>query len=132
MAHWAAACIGLPWDATGDGPERFHCWAFVRHVQALHYGRLLPAIPNPLDLLAQARAFQAHPERARWARVELPGDGDCVLMRRSRMSVHVGVWIAIDGGGVLHCAQTSGVVFQRPAALELNGWRIDGYFRFRG
>eukprot|EP01036_Dinobryon_divergens_P017800 gene17800-24206_t len=33
-------------------------------------------------------------------------------MRQSRFCVHVGVWLAADGGGVLHCVQDSGVVFQ--------------------
>jgi cell wall-associated NlpC family hydrolase len=132
MTHWAAAYIGTPWSATGEGPESYHCWAFVRHVQAVRFGRTLPAIPNPEDLLAQARVFRAHPERARWRRVERPEEGDCVLLRRARYPVHVGVWIAIDGGGVLHCSQDSGVVFQRPPALGLNGWIIEGVYRFAG
>lgn len=37
-----------------------------------------------------------------------------------------------DGGGVLHCAQASGVVFQRPEALSLNGWTVEGVYRFAG
>ena len=132
MSHWAVRYIGVPWSATGQGPESYHCWAFVRHVQAAQFGRGLPAIPNPEDLLAQARAFSAHPERTRWRRVSQPEEGDCVLLRRARYPVHVGIWVAVDGGGVLHCAQDSGVVFQRPAALALNGWMVDGYFRSIG
>lgn len=132
MTHWAVAYIGTPWSATGEGPESYHCWAFVRHVQAGRFGRDLPAIPNPLDLLAQARAFHDHPERARWRRVAEPVEGDCVLLRRARYPVHVGVWVAADGGGVLHCAQGAGVVFQRPEALDLNGWTVEGVYRFAG
>lgn len=127
--HWASIYIGLPYSATGEGPGAFHCWAFVRHVQAEHFGRALPPIPNPEDVLAMARAFRDHAERRNWLLVGDPAEGDCVLMRRARYPVHVGVWIGADGGGVLHCAQPDGVVYQRPEVLALNGWQVEGFYR---
>lgn len=131
--HWANAYIGLAWSKDGEGPQAYHCWAFVRLVQAREFGRDLPSIPNPGDLLPLARAFRDHAERARWARVEAPVEGDCVLLRGGRHPIHVGVW-AGDAvrGGVLHCAEASGVVYQRRDALAANGWRIEGYYRFVG
>ncbi|CDK97874.1 conserved protein of unknown function [Magnetospirillum gryphiswaldense MSR-1 v2] len=128
--HWAAAMIGLPWSPHGRGPDLFNCWEFVRMVQAQHFGRGLPDIANPEDTLAMGRIFRDHPERRRWVKVDVPQEGDCVLLRRSRHPIHVGVWLALDGGGVLHCAEDSGVVFQRPDALRLNGWAIEGFYRF--
>ena len=130
--HWATEYIGLPWSADGEGPRHFHCWSFVRHIQAAHYSRALPAIDNPHDLIAQARTFKNHPERARWSSAPTPQDGDCVLLRRSRVPVHIGVWLDVDGGGVLHCAQGPGVVFQRLPALENIGWQVSGFYRFTG
>lgn len=142
MSHWAAPYIGLAWEADGEGPEAFNCWAFVRFVQRRHFGRELPDIPNPHDLLAMARAFRDHPERRHWVLVGTPAEGDCALMRQARYPIHVGVWIEADGGlppeargaqgGVLHCVQGSGVVFQRLDALGLHGWRIEGFYRFQG
>ncbi|CAA7620624.1 NlpC/P60 family protein [Magnetospirillum sp. SS-4] len=128
--HWAAATIGLPWSPHGRGPDRFNCWEFVRTVQDRHFGRVLPDIANPEDTLAMGRIFRDHPERRRWVRVMDPVEGDCVLLRRSRHPIHVGVWIDVDDGGVLHCAEESGVVFQRPDALRLNGWAVEGFYRF--
>lgn len=32
----------------------------------------------------------------------------------------------------MHCAETAGVVYQRPDALAGNGWKIEGYYRFSG
>ena len=131
--HWAAQYIGLPWSRDGEGPESYHCWAFVRMVQARQFGRALPAIPNPGDLLPLARAFRDHAERARWPRVETPAEGYCVLLRCARYPVHVGVWVgAAATGGELHRAEGAGVVYQRPAALAANGWRIEGFYRFAG
>ncbi|OAN45860.1 NlpC/P60 family protein [Magnetospirillum moscoviense] len=141
--HWAIALIGLPWSvhggeaaneriavSGGSGPDSFNCWEFVRMVQARHFGRLLPEIGNPEDMLVMGRTFRDHPERQRWAKVPDPMEGDCVLLRRSRHPIHVGIWLDVDGGGVLHCAQDAGVVFQRPDALSLNGWAIEGFYRF--
>lgn len=128
--HWASEYIGLPWSATGEGPDTFHCWSFVRHVQDRRFGRALPSIPYEQDIADLLRAFRDHPERRRWQAVEAPAEGDCVLMRQARYPIHVGLWLGVDGGGVLHCSRDSGVVFQRPHALSLNGWKIEGYYRF--
>lgn len=143
--HWAAEYIGLPWSATGDGPARgeegrspdgetkgFHCWALVRHVQEHRFGRNLPIIPNPEDLLSIARHFRDHPERQRWELVEVPEEGDCVLMRQARYPVHVGVWLDVDGGRVLHVVHDKGVVAQTRDSLAAHGWRIEGFYRFVG
>ncbi|CAA6605818.1 conserved hypothetical protein [Rhodospirillaceae bacterium LM-1] len=130
--HWANSYIGLPWQADGDGPDCFHCWALVRHVQKERFGRDLPAIPNPEVLLMIARHFRDHPERQRWQLVEAPQEGDCVLMRQARYPVHVGVWLDVDGGKVLHAIQGMGVVAQSLPSLAAHGWRIEGFYRFIG
>jgi hypothetical protein len=127
--HWASHYIGLPWTAHGAGPDAFNCWSFVRMVQERHFGRSLPEIPNPEDLMEMARAFRDHPERRHWALTSDPSDGDCVLLRQARFPIHVGVWLAVDGGGVLHCSRDSGVVYQRPSALLINGWKFHGLYR---
>ena len=130
MTHWAEHYIGIPWSATGEGPDSYHCWSFVRHIQEGHFGRTLPGIPNPEDILSIARGFRDHPERRRWDLVKIAIEGDCVLMRQARYPIHVGVWLDVDGGGVLHCSQEAGVAFQKPESLSLNGWRVEGYYRF--
>jgi cell wall-associated NlpC family hydrolase len=132
--HWACRYIGLPWSATGEGPDTFNCWSFVRHVQARHFGREIPVIPGSADLRALAREFRDHQERRHWREVALSEalPGDAVLLRQARYPIHVGIWLAVDGGGVLHCSRDSGVVYQRPGALLANGWKIDGIYRHRG
>ncbi|OHC76316.1 MAG: hypothetical protein A3G18_05375 [Rhodospirillales bacterium RIFCSPLOWO2_12_FULL_58_28] len=132
MSHWAAAYIGLPWATDGEGPDSFHCWALVRHVQRERFGRDLPAVPNPDALLAIARGFRDHQERQRWDLVDHPVEGDGVLMRQARYPVHAGVWIAVDGGRVLHVVRDKGVVAQSLSSLAVHGWRIEGFYRFIG
>jgi len=95
----------------------------------------LPEIPvDATNLRAVLKGFQSHPERERWEVVAHPHDrfeGDAVLMRQSRYPVHVGVWLGADGGGVLHCMQGAGVVFQRIEHLRLHGWQVEGIYRFK-
>ena len=138
--HWAHTYIGVPWTPEGGAassagalPASFNCWTFVRHVQGAHFGRTLPEIPVAGDDVAGlARAFRDSPERGRWLRVDAPAEGDCVLLRQARYPIHVGVWIAADGGGVLHCIKGPGVVFQKPKDVVAHGWRIEGFYRFAG
>jgi cell wall-associated NlpC family hydrolase len=124
--------IGLPWIAGARGPEAYDCWGLFLAVQGDHFGRDLPEIPvDALDLRAVLDAFTAHPERQRWQSVRAAEEGDAVLMRQSRYPVHIGVWLDIDGGGVLHAVRHSGVVFQTLAALDAHGWHVDSVMRFK-
>lgn len=124
--------IGLPWVAGARGPEAYDCWGLFLAVQRQHFGLDLPEIPvDALDLRAVLDAFTAHPERQRWQPMSAAEEGDAVLMRQSRYPVHIGVWLDIDGGGLLHAVRHAGVVFQSLAALEAHGWRIEGHYRFK-
>ena len=128
--HWAEELIGRPYRTGGQGPDAFDCWGLVRWVIAQRFGRELPAILVELDdLRAVLLAFRDHPERQRWTAVQEPDEGDCVLLRQSRHPIHVGVWLGVDGGGVLHAVEGNGVVFQRVRDLLASSWRIEGFYR---
>ena len=70
----------------------------------------------------------AHHEHANWVQ-RLTGnglisasDGALVLMARSQRAAHIGVWLQPEQG-VIHCDQTSGVMFEDAATLRASGWR---------
>ena len=131
--HWAEHLIGRPWAAGGRGPDAFDCWGLVRWCWREHFAIEVPEIPvDAADLRAVLTGFRDHPERRRWQAVEHAREGDAVLMRQSRHPVHVGLWLAVDGGGVLHAGRDIGVVFQIPVDLSAHGWRIEGTYRFIG
>ena len=97
------------------------------------YGRDLTIIPVQENNLRQLiKTIDAHPERAHWDVVYKPIEGDIALMRQSRHPIHVGIWLDIDGGGMLHCMQGAGVVFQNLHSLALTGWKIENYYRYIG
>lgn len=125
MTHWAANYIGDPW-VSGE----HDCWGFVRRVYREQFGISVPVIDvDALDLRANVRAFERDPERAHWIGVALYADGDAVLMSHNHQAHHVGLWCDVDGGGMLHAVEGSGVIFSSRQALALAGWNIVGGYR---
>lgn len=123
--HWAAGYVGEPWIN-----HHHDCWAFFRRVQIERFGLDLPEIDvDACAPLACRRAFASHDERDAWLSVEVPAEGDAVLMGKNKRPAHVGVWIEADGGAVLHCVEGAGVVVQNRPALRLSGWQVLGFYR---
>lgn len=132
VTHFANKYIGRPWVAGAQGPDSFDCWGFVCYVLKHEYGHDVPQVNVNAECLRDVLhtfrtdlAFQAFKE------VEKPQDSDVVLMRQSKNPVHAGLWLDIDGGGVLHCVRDSGVVFQNVHSLNTCGWYLDSYYRVK-
>ena len=131
--HWASNYIGKPWKSSCDGPDVFDCWGLVVDIYRRQYKKTLEIIPvQENNLKALILTIDKHPERHRWELVFIPQEGDVALLRQNRYPIHVGLWVDVDGGGVLHCIQGAGVVFQSLQALELIGWKVDAYYTYKG
>lgn len=125
MTHWASTYIGAPWVAG-----EHDCWAFCRRVWAERFGLNVPAVDvDAHNLRAITRAISYHPERLLWVAVDTPAEGDAVLMAHNRFPAHVGIWVDADGGGVLHCEESRGVIFTTRAQLAVGGWTRLAYYR---
>lgn len=128
--HWAFQYIGLPWVNGAQGPNSFDCWSFLRFIQEKHYGINVPIIDVDADNWRQVvKNFTHNEERQHWVAAVVPKDGDAVLMRHSKYPSHVGVWLDVDGGGVLHCVRGEGVVFTSMTALKFAGWGKIEFYR---
>ena len=130
-AHWAEHYIGDPW-IKGE----HECGHFFVRVQAERFGNPVQLIDaDACSLLSCARALDGtHPAFLMWPLIsegDLPREGDCVQMSHSRRPHHIGVWVDVDGGGVLHCVEGLGVVFSTRQSLRLNGWNITAIRRRR-
>lgn len=123
-----AGYIGTPWVAGAQGPQAYDCMGFFRMVQARHFGIAVPSIIAPCydDPAALASLFGAHTERAHWARIDQPEHGCAVIVHRP---MHIGTWLSIDGGGVLHCVRGAGVVFTSDSAWPVSGFGRREFFR---
>lgn len=124
MSHWAATYIGQPWVAGAND-----CWSFARRVWRERFGIVVPAVDvdaNNRLLCARAFADHGHEERQNWRQVDVPQDGDAVLMAAGRRPSHVGVWV---NGGILHCIMGAGVIWSSLSALANIGMKTTGYYR---
>lgn len=132
MTHWATAFIGLPWRYGAQGPDEFDCWGFFRHVQSTQFNIDAPLISYEQDWRDSAKQLDDHAERDNWIQVQQPQEGDAVLMGRSRLPVHIGIWIEANGTqGVLHCLERVGVHFTPARSLRAEGWGHLSYYRHK-
>lgn len=115
MTHWVNQYIGLPYSS-------FNCWELVRHIMREHYGRDIPAVVLPIqDVKGVAD---------QWQLVTEPRDGDGVLMRNGK-APHVGVFVDVDGGKVLHSMRKTGVVISTFSQLDAVGLGFRKFYRYK-
>ena len=132
MPHFANKYIGCLWVAGAQGPDSFDCWGFVRYVLKHEYGYDVPRVNvNPECLRDVLVAFRTDLAFQAFVEVPFPRVGDVVLMRQAKNPVHCGLWLDIDGGGVLHCVRESGVVFQNIRSLNVSGWYLHSFYRVK-
>jgi len=117
--------IGLPWRLGARGPDAYDCWGLLRHCRAVYFADSIPDV----ELGDQARALYAHKMRSgQWRIVSTPEHGDGVLLRHGN-DPHVGLYLDLDGGGVLHALEGCGVVFTALAALKPLGFGRPTFYR---
>lgn len=122
--HFASRYIGIPWKKFGRSTAGFDCWGLVIHVLREHYGiEMDDAVADGLKTTERVRAFINYEKTsmADWDLVDYPEDGDIVVMgNRNSVPTHCGIYIHVDGmgGGVLHCEEGIGCVFERAADVR--------------
>jgi hypothetical protein len=133
MDHWAAKYIGLPWASGARGPREMDCWGLLCCVNRDQFGIELPLHPvDANDHLAVARALGAHLDPKEWTRLTVPVDGCGVAMGVGKRFNHVGVWLAVDGGLILHSAHGRGVTAQSLLAVRNSGMSNTAFFLHHG
>lgn len=117
--------VGLPYLAGGRGPA-FDCWGLLMHLQREHFGVDLPEVNG--DWQAAGAEYEARRASGVWSLVAKPEHGAPALMRGG-MHPHVGTWLDVDGGGVLHAQEGVGVVWTPAARLNMAGYGRTQYFK---
>lgn len=130
MKHWAEQYLNDTWQADGNGPHAWNCWNFIRHVLKTHYSVEVPLIDvDAMSIHAVIRALRGHDEKANWIETHAPMDGDGVYLHKKSDPSHVGIYLEVDGGGVLHCQQGFGVLFTPRNRLIQSGWQRATFWR---
>ncbi|MDF3837158.1 peptidoglycan endopeptidase [Cupriavidus basilensis] len=118
--------IGLPYLAGGRGPEAFDCWGLLLFVQGVHFGRRLPDLQMG-DAVASFEAYESRRASGEWRTMARPVHGAPALMRAG-MHPHVGTWLDVDSGGVLHAQEGVGVVWTPGNRLNMAGYGRVQYY----
>lgn len=133
MSHWTRRYFGKPWVNGARGPDAYDCWGLVRSVYLDRYGLDLPIVPvDALQPMAVRHAIAGF-DLSDWDGV-LPSalqEGDVVELSQATKPHHIGVWVAADGGLLLHALEGIGVILTGRASLRLNGWHITDAYRHR-
>ena len=119
------ALIGLPYRLGAIGPDAYDCYGLTRHIQSVGWARDLPdvSVPDVDDRRIFVALVRQHIGDHRWHQVDRPRHGSVVTMARHDNALHVGTYLALDGGGVLHALEKPGVQFDPIFCLQAAGWR---------
>ena len=130
-AVYARAQIGKPFSRGASGPDTFDCKGLVWHAKLELFDEVLPPLGfDPHNIRNIIRTVQTEIAKPIWEEQSTPAHGTVVTLSHSVRGHHVGVWLEIDGGGLLHALENAGVRFQRMIELKLDGWSHFRYYRF--
>lgn len=119
--------LDLPHVYGANGPDAYDCWNLLRHVQQTYFNKAMPIAPIG-DEDACLQLFRSHCRSGEWQQVDQPSHGDAALMREGRQP-HVGIYLDIDGGGILHALEDIGVIWTRAQHLHSFGFGRTTYYR---
>lgn len=115
--------IGLPYDG-----QKLNCWHLVQRCQKQVFDRdLPPVLIRPDNMRELMGMMELRKTYQGWEEVPEPQHGAVVFMTKggheiSNAACHVGVWLDLDGGGILHTDEPQGVSFESTAALKARNW----------
>lgn len=132
--QWAQSYIGKPWTKGGRGPDSFDCWGLVYHIYRQQLGIQLPSYPNinATNLRAVRDAITNGAVEQVWVPLEKPEHLCVVAMSKNVTSLHhVGIYLDVDGGIILHSTPNASVIAQSEKDLVKWGFRRIEYYSYK-
>lgn len=127
-----AKYIGLKWASGATGPDEYDCQGLVVHIQEKFYNKKMPDVKIDSDnLFAVVKAITKNEAWEKFEKIEKPEDGCLVKMFASEDPSHIGVYIDIDNGGVIHAIRNQGVIWDSMFVLKKTYAQIE-FWRFTG
>ena len=107
---WVDEVVGCGWRLGAVGPDEWDCFTVVEYgfKRAWNVNLELPQGAS-VEPLAFDRAVNTAMQVGGWRRVAAPVAGCVVFMSRSVKFHHMGMWVPVNGGRVLHAAEGVGV-----------------------
>jgi cell wall-associated NlpC family hydrolase len=103
---WIENYMTKPFKELAYGPDEFDCYGLVHHVCLNHGGITLPRFDDIEYQLTRINATINQQAAADcWEQVREPREFDVAVMQRAGEALHVGVFLAVDGGKILHATR---------------------------
>lgn len=119
--------IGLPYEEGSFGPDSFNCWGLLYFVQRNYFKVSMPSAPIG-DSEACKTMFESQLQSGAWASITSPTHG-CGALMRGGESPHVGIYLDIDAGGILHAMEGVGVIWTPIYQLRALNFGRTKYYR---
>lgn len=130
--HWSLDYIGKSWEIGGRGPDSFDCWGLLMDIYKKRFDIDLPNFEgiNLENVMIAAKAIDRNIKNDYWREIKLPIDECAVGLSRNKVMHHVGVYLNVDGGKILHCHNGIGCVAQSIQSMKRLGWTTIKFFRY--
>lgn len=132
MKKSIADYIGLKWESGAAGPEKYDCHNLVLEIQKDFYGKILPDVEvNASSLYDVVKKISKDKVWEQFEKLNKPEDGCIVKMFTAENPNHIGVYVDIDGGGVIHSLKDIGIIFDSVFTLKKTYAQME-FFMFKG
>lgn len=124
--------IGIPYLFQGSTLHGADCIGLVRIFYQDEYSIMLPnyaSILNGQDAKEIRSLFGSAMSSDVWTRVDLPKEGDVVLLNVFGTPFHCGVYI--PGNKMLHILKNTDSVVEKLSGIRWKN-RIEGFYRYKG
>lgn len=119
--------VGMPYESGSFGPESFNCWGLLYFIQTHYFKVQMPLAPIG-DSEGCRTLFETQLQSGHWAALDKPVHG-CGALMRGGDSPHVGIYLDIDAGGILHAMEGAGVIWTPLHQLRAMKFGRTKYYR---
>lgn len=124
MNHWVKSYIGKSYIKG-----KADCWTVFCDIQNNIFNKNIDELDfGKINSLNTRKEFLKNSLRQRFEEVTIPVDGCAVFLSKGQYTSHIGTYIALGEGKVIHAVEHSGTIIQNISDLELNGWNIIGFY----
>lgn len=121
--EWLNEYIGIPYVGEGRSRDGLDCYGLVLLIYKDHFGIELPDWSGVhFDLKLRGRAIDDVVCSGDFTVKSQPCNGDFVVCYRHRSAYHMGLYFY---GGVIHCAQGLGCIYQPLSRFQADYSRIE-------
>ncbi|WP_263079205.1 NlpC/P60 family protein [Endozoicomonas sp. Mp262] len=131
--NWILDYLGKPWIAYARGPDAYDCWGLIIDVLQRHFDSSINQHGNVItdDRAGITQAFYQELQSGVWRKSETASHGSIVVCWQEKdgqlLVRHVGLYLSVDGGGVLHSREQAGVRFDHLHILQRAFTKVEFY-----